>query len=326
MTFQIKSGNVFRPSIQACLQLFVGKKGADVGVIPTGCPPGYFRHLALCFENCRAGHHFDGGALCIGTCPGGFTTFPLTCTRWWPPKTTGRGVYAPHSITNFDAPCQDGYYKGGALCYRDCNRIQMANCGIGMCASDSQACSAGITNMVVGFLSGLGQAVGFVLSFGAGGAAMSAAKTAAKTGIKKLVSKVGGKAMQKGLKQIKKIAGNPSARKRMVDKVWKKVKEELKDKIKEEAQDHLQDICGHVANNLLDHAGDADTQSVDPKGFDTSQLDVIGVGEIQSKCTNPTSDNAKLDCAKSIMDTLSNVDPTGLMAMATAFMQPTCDI
>ena len=37
---------------------FCWKSGGDVGTIPTGCPDGFFRFLALCYENCKPGYDF----------------------------------------------------------------------------------------------------------------------------------------------------------------------------------------------------------------------------------------------------------------------------
>ncbi len=41
--------------------------------------------------------------------------------------------YIPKYLTNFDSriPCDNGDYKSGALCYRDCKKASMINCGIG---------------------------------------------------------------------------------------------------------------------------------------------------------------------------------------------------
>jgi len=32
---------------------FCYKRGADAGSIPNGCPPGYFRSVALCYKRCE---------------------------------------------------------------------------------------------------------------------------------------------------------------------------------------------------------------------------------------------------------------------------------
>jgi len=213
-------------------------------------------------------------------------------------------------------------YKGAALCYRDCNNIGLVNCGIGMCAEDKQTCGQGIAKMTTEFLTGLAQSVGFVLSFGASSGATTGAKAAAKTGLKTLIKK-GGKAIQRGLKLVKNIAKNPNARKSIINKMWQKAKTALKNKIKGEIESQLQKTCELVANKLLDNAKDSHT---DPQNFNVDKLDVIGVGDIKQSCSNTSTSNDRLACAKSVMETLGNADPTGLMAMATAFMQPVCDV
>jgi hypothetical protein len=308
---------------------FCWKKGADVGVIPTGCPKGYFRYLALCFQNCEPGTSFDGGLLCIGGCPGGYRTDPLTCYRWWTPSIVGRRTYAPHSITNFEAPCQEGYYRGGALCYRDCSQLGMVNCGIGMCAADSETCASGITSMVVDTITGLGKAVGFVMSFGASSAA-SEGLTAAKTALKTASSAIK-KASKSATTVLKRIATDPKARKKLLDKAKEKVKEKIKEKIKEKGKDAVMggdddtkatDVCAQVHTGLLDKMAKEEHQ-----GFDiNTSLDIIGLGDIGESCSHNSDSNAKVGCAKSILDAMANVDPTGLCGIAAAFMQPTCDV
>jgi len=302
------------------------KKGADVGIIPTGCPPNYFRHLALCFENCRPGFSFDGGALCIKGCPPDTTTYPLTCTHWqfppWKIWTVGRESYFPHSITNFQAPCNDGYYKGGALCYRDCGKIGMNNCGIGMCSADGPSCGAGIATMVTDFLVGLAKGVSFVLSFGTSSAAQGGI-AATKASLKKLASKAGN-AIKKGFTIMKNIATNAAKRKIFKDKIKKKsVLEKLKKYMVDQAiTNSVSTICGSVGDALLDKSATKNENS----GLSIDSLDVLGIGDINQNCSNASNSNDRLACSKSILSSLDNIDPTGLCAMASAFMQPICDV
>ena len=109
-------------------------------------------------------------------------------------------MYWPHSMTNFDGriPCPAGRYKSGALCYRDCGKIGMVNCGIGACARDSGACASNIVNMVVSVIEGIIQAVVLVVSLGSSSGLTNGFKllsTAAKK-----VGKTSLKAMMKGVK------------------------------------------------------------------------------------------------------------------------------
>ena len=121
---------------------FCWKKGGDGGVIPKGCPVGYFRSMALCYKNCNPGYKMFVG-VCYTKCGKGETDIGAFCKSgaWykfnWKPKRS----YIPKSLTNFSdqIPCPTGRYraKGGALCYKDCKSVNMANCGIGACAASS---------------------------------------------------------------------------------------------------------------------------------------------------------------------------------------------
>ena len=108
---------------------FCFKKGADAGRIPSICPTNYQKILTLCYEQCTSGYYHFGG-VCYQQC-GDYKDIGLICTKgisdWFWKKS-----YVPHSITFFDKNvlCNDGEYKMGALCYRDCNKIGMTNCGI----------------------------------------------------------------------------------------------------------------------------------------------------------------------------------------------------
>jgi hypothetical protein len=146
------------------------KKGGDAGYIPNECPQGYFRSMALCYVNCKSNYQFFGG-VCWEVCPSRFDEHPASCYKnlfnWF-----FKDSYIPSSKTNFSSeiPCDkptDYKAKGGALCYRDCEKIGMQNCGIGACAADNASCTAGIVSMVSGVLTGIAKAVSFVASLGA---------------------------------------------------------------------------------------------------------------------------------------------------------------
>jgi len=271
------------------------KKGGDVGIIPTGCPAGYFRYLALCFKNCEPGTSFDGGALCIGGCPSGYATHPLTCYKF-PFGIIGRRTYFPKSITNFEAPCNPGYYRGGALCYRDCNKIGMINCGIGMCAASSEACASGITQMVVDVVSSIGKGIGFVLSFGSSSAATTGVK-AAKTAMQKSMSVVK-KAANSAKSIMKRMVSNPQARKNFMNKAMNAAKDKIKEYVVDKAKETvIEKVCGSVHSALFDKVA-AGKEEEESEGFSLEKFDVLGVGEIASKCKSPEGTNGGIDCAK----------------------------
>jgi len=202
----------------------------------------------------------------------------------------------------------------------------MVNCGIGMCAASSEACASGITQMVVDTFSSIGKGIGFVLSFGASSSAnqgIAAAKNAAKTALKSVQ-----KATKSAMAIMKNLAKNPKARKNLLKKAMdaakEKIKEMLKDKIKEKITSQVEEICGKVHEGLVDKVANGEEE--EKKGFDIESLDPIGIGEIAGKCKSPDGTNGKIDCAKSILSSLDNIDPTGLCGLASAFMQPICDV
>lgn len=113
--------------------LWCWKKGGDAGTIPTDCPEGWFRSLALCYKNCEEDYKFIAG-VCYKNCEEGYKDHGLSCFKdifhWYFKKS-----YIPESMTNFDkrVPCPGDMYHSGALCYRDCNILGLDNCGIGAC-------------------------------------------------------------------------------------------------------------------------------------------------------------------------------------------------
>jgi len=192
---------------------FCYKKNADAGKIPTMCPVGWHRSAALCYKDCNANEKFiagvcweecpegygDSGAICHKNCDKGWKDIGLFCDRWHKAHLQSKKIelkpkksYMPSSITNFDSrvTCEtnDIYYKSGALCYRNCSKLAMINCGIGACALDTKACTAGVVTMVVQISMGAAQFVAFVASFGAS-SGDAAANAAAKAELSQAMSK-----------------------------------------------------------------------------------------------------------------------------------------
>lgn len=155
----------------------------NAGVIPTGCPNGYHRDGALCYEDCRDGERFVGG-VCWSTCGGGWTDTGALCSKcgstknfpWFKCSTKAKSSHMPKSITNFDSriPCRDGYYKSLALCYKDCKILGMVECGIGGCAASKSSCASTILTMAVDSISSAVSITSLVLSVGTAAPASTA--------------------------------------------------------------------------------------------------------------------------------------------------------
>jgi len=294
---------------------FCWKKGADFGVIPTGCPSGYFRSLALCYQYCNPGYRHVLG-ICWADCSGGYTDHGLTCFKslfsWY-----FKHSYIPGSLTNFSdrIPCPEGMYRGGALCYRNCENIGMANCGIGACASDSATCGSSIATMVVDVLQGLADAITTIASFGAA----SGAKALLKGGLKKL----GKAALKKGMDSMKKVFTS-----KFKDVILEKAKISIKSKAKEIITGKLTElaivnICKGIWNTAIDK-----TQNTVDINEDTlvNAVDVFNVKGIMTECKDTGDEKGAISCASSVLSGLSTFDPTGLLTIANAFMKPSCEV
>ena len=301
---------------------FCWKKGGDWGVIPTGCPAGYFRYLAMCYKQCDSGYSFTLG-VCWQICPSGYSNLGLVCGKnifkWF-----FKNSFIPHIITNFDdrIPCPAGMYKGLALCYRDCNKNLMVNCGIGACAQSTASCVEGILTIAMDFLAGLGEMVLFIVSFGSSSGA-TPALASAKTGLQAGVKKVGQSALKSAFQSFKKWIGGFTK---------EKVKQWLTEKVKEY-------VVGKIVTYAIEKAcgavGDMVFQEVQAKTEPTLTFmdQVKGLADkipIYGQCSkvdsNNSSPNDEIACAKNVLETVGMVDPTGLCAMAAAFMQPICDV
>ena len=225
-------------------------------------------------------------------------------------------------MTNFDnrVPCPGDMYRGGALCYRDCGTIGMANCGIGACSSDASACANEIINMILKIGEGLFTAVTTIASFGTA----SAATTAAKTSVKAAVKSIGKAAMKTAFNSIKKaLTGgfNDFIKKKAFNHLKETMKDLFVDKVKALA---ISTVCSKVWEGVTTKTvSTPELKDITDSVIDT--VDVLGVKGIVSSCSDVKSDGG-LSCGKGVVDALSNFDPTGILSIVSAFMQPTCDV
>ena len=306
----------FQAAISAVPGEFCWKKGADFGKIPTGCPANWERHLALCFEKCKSGYTHFGG-VCWEVCSGGYKNIGLICSKsffTWHWKRS----YIPSSLTNFNSriPCPDGMYKGGALCYRDCNKIGMTNCGIGACSSDSTACGFKIAGMVVETIVTIGGLVLDVISLGSTKGLTTAAKTAA--------SKLGKEGLRKAFLRSKtfiekQVTSNlKSFAKSIAQKAKKFLAKQLMDRYTEF---QVEQFCENTVKGIREIAGKKNEPTDSFKG-----IDFLGVLGAAKTCSKPLADtNAKLECAKGVLEAVGTLDPTGIIGLAAAFVNPICE-
>jgi hypothetical protein len=276
---------------------FCWKDGGDVGKIPQGCPEGYFRHLALCYERCRGRYQYNGAGLCVD----------------------GWNSYIPSSITNFSdrATCGEGYYKSGALCYKDCENIGMFNCGIGACTSSKASCGMQIASMAIDTVVGAGQFVAFVLSMGASSAATPQVN-AGRQATRQLTRQVTQTAWAKVKTSLN------SFLKQTIQRAKKAFIDNIKDlPLGMSAEWAAENLCTEIYNGVATVVnGKAEPSSTDPVEV-LKKFDIFGVAPIVENCGDS---NKKAECAKAILNTASTFDPTGLLTISAAFVHPTCTI
>lgn len=294
---------------------FCWKEGGDIGVIPTRCPDGFFRSLALCFQYCAPTHYHVLG-ICWASCDPGYTDHGASCFEslfnWY-----FKNSYIPHSVTNFDesVPCSTGNYKFGALCYRDCANIGMYNCGIGACVNDPSSCGPEIISMAIDTIVGIATAVASIFTGGAAGAAINGVKTGLK--------KVGISAIKKSLASLKKMFTSE-----MKKKIINRAKKYVKEKAIEIAQGKIQEFAvGKICDAIWDSAEQKTLSAPDVSEQDAlDAVDIFNVQGIISGCSDTSTQNGAVDCAKNVIDGLSTFDPTGLLSVVATFMKPVCSV
>ena len=301
---------------------FCWKTGGDGGVVPTGCPAGYFRFIALCHAECPAGYAWDGQISCQETCPSGWQTHSYTCFQhifnWY-----FRKIFTQHLIDNFheSVPCPKGKYKSGALCYRDCGVVGSLNCGIGACSTSPEACIAAITQIVVDVVSGIVTLISLVVTLGQS-AAMSQLRSTVTNGLKQIG--------QGGVKKAMLTAINSAKGKFLqvfIKKAVKKAQEFVKDAI---IEGFTNTIIYMVCKKVIENEA-AKVRGDVPEFFSEEWLatgvDMFGIRAIEESCTGEkTRRDGGIACAKSYIQAVSVLDPTGLLTIAAAFMFESCDV
>jgi len=297
---------------------FCYKKNGDAGTPPILCSCGYSRNGALCYVSCPPNYTIVAG-ICWEICGSGYTDIGAICfNNIFDFYFKGTQIDDSGLYSNFDdrAACYFGYYKFGALCYRDCANIGMVNCGIGACATSSNSCLAGIltiaTNLIIGFTS----LILFVVTFGGSTATepeLEAIKVTARTSINALSA-----GAKESISVLTRIANSPVLKSKFIQTVVKNSKK-IGLVI---AGPIVSAVCSKVGDAILSMTSGANGVSIKDTGFDPS-----GITNLINNCNGELMDlNSILLCENSIITVLSNIDPTGLTSIAIAGLQPICDV
>jgi len=284
-------------------------KGGNAGVVPSFCSCGYEMYGALCYADCGSGNSLVLG-ICMSECPSGYTDLGLVCEKsgiYWTVKKT----WMPKSYTFFDsrASCKRGYYKSGALCYKDCGYKGMVNCGIGACAGSTASCAGSIISMVVSVVIGFVQLAALFVA-PESSPADTAMAAEAKTALSTIVN--AGKAVIANITRMLEVF---TTRRLFLESVAKLVASTVGTLV-------AQEICMEVADGMLLAAAGKSAASLN-----ADQYDFTGVLAADSSCSQDlSSSSAKYTCSQSILNVISLVDPTGIFTIAAALMEPICSL
>lgn len=293
---------------------FCYKSNGDAGDIPTKCACGYFRFWALCYKTCDSGYTFLLG-VCWEKCGSGYTDLGVLCYSGTL-GLKGRSSYIPNSKTNFDdvSICNWNQYKFGALCYRDCTLLGMANCGIGACSASSSLCTATIVEMGVSILLGATKFMMFVMAPGSSTASTAGSAAAGRSIIETMKAKA-----YNLIQPFVSSFTNSTVRQALFNKVKKFIASQSIKMLKRAA---VQQICRTVTEGFLEQIKAKSDADATPT---INDYDPTGIADIATNCTAGMDATGKLNCTSAILGMVNKYDPTGLLLIATALIYPTCD-
>lgn len=305
-----QGGNMAKQCISSLMETenadFCWVKGGNAGHIPTGCPEGFFRYLAMCYKICDRHYMFRDGY----------------CYHGWK-------IYWPKQYTNFsqNIPCPVGYYKAGALCYKDCNNIGMMNCGIGACSKNKNGCFLQIAQMAIDVVMGVAKLTSFIMSFGSSSAAAVAADKAGS----KMAQTLADGLKKRAFDKVKTMMA-PQNYAKTIAKAGKFFIESVKDLPLEQAKEWLLDtVCKKVWDAVRENV-EKRKEEEEPTEEETDlvkiarNFDTIGASEVYDGCKPKKGTVDGVGCAKAALDFAKQFDPTGLMTIAAAFVLPVCNI
>jgi len=305
--------------------IFALKKGLDVGYVPTKCKGEYsYRSLALCYIPCVKDKETFVAGVCWENCAGSETDIgAICCTEscWKVWKWRAKKSYIAKSLTNFsketvecDKPEEE--YLAGALCYRDCKKVNLLNCGIGACAVDGLACLGGIMDMSVDIISGVAQLVAFIATLGASGGGTTFFQTLKNKVKSKISSFING-----GFK-----GAFEHAKKYVLDKKDDFLKNAKSIFAKQFALQNFDTLCMKIGEQVVKSFKEKQMDTADKMENWVKMIDPTGIAAVGFDCAKAGKGDTEADktCAKSVLNVIALIDPTGLFTIASAFLQPVC--
>ena len=185
------------------------------------------------------------------------------------------------------------------------------------------SCAKGILDIAFDFLCGLGELVLFIVSFGASSAASESAN-AAKATLATAVKTAGKEAMNAAFNTVKSWIAN-FTKDNLINFVLVKAKELLTGQV---ISTIIDKACSAVGEYVWGEVSSKDQPNLDIQNdqSNSTSSSITNKIPIWGQCsklgTSDDSTNDGIACAKDILNSIGMVDPTGIVAMAAAFLQP----
>lgn len=224
-------------------------------------------------------------------------------------------------MTNFDSRIQCNHndqYKFGALCYRQCDRIDndktpLVNCGILGCATDWTTCASAIINMVM--------EIGFAISSLAALSASAGTAAPAVAAGRQLLRRSNALMVKAVVRGASKSSLKVTAKK-FAKKAWKHTAKYAKGVAAQLGGAWTENAVKNACNEYAKAYHNA--IKVRSPEFDPKSLDLTGTAAAIDSCGGENARTQPWTCAGAITGALSTLDPTGLLGVASAFMHDGC--
>lgn len=320
---------------------FCWKATGSSGVPATNCPSGTtYLDQYSCLTNCQSGYRYDVGTQrCWQSCQSNEYTIGFYCYAGW--DSYMQGSYYPTIVS---PTCDSGFYKLNNLCYPDCEKIEMVNCGVGACTASLTECILNVINVIINVAIAVASSIPIIFTIKAAAQftaapAVATAKQAVTSFTKSFFTKVLkylGRFFPKLLASATKKA---TFIKQVVGKVmrYKEFNEYVVSTgLAWISTASLYPICEQTAQYLSQKVAGTEEPDV-TFGLTWENLDFAGLIPTYKTCSEiedysysidpevrTTDANELMACAKGVVNILSYLDPTGWLCVITALMHPYC--
>ena len=304
---------------------FCYKKGGDFGTLPQTCNASWTYAAGICVKCKEANHTFKAG-FCWEPCPENYVD-KVVCVNGFSVKP--KKFYLPETAL---PTCNRTEYKVLALCYRDCLYGFMVNCGPMSCSMNKATCLSGLVNLALDVLVAYTQSVMFfcslgLLTFNIGSYNLM------RTALFNLSEKLGFDLINKNFFKLRDWINTYIGGNQLITFVSSKAAKAIGD-------NYNLTLVDKDTNFLCTAWGDVILQkmnSMDSANITMSDIDPINLKHTIAACKDvsffkddPNLDdtqnqNVRIACAKEALETVSVMDPTGMLSIASALAKPVCD-